>query len=40
MPINVYDKHWYLAVVKIGEKDVKLSMLNNTDMRNTDTEKN
>ena len=38
MPINVSNEHWYLAVVKIGEHNVELNILNNLDMRNENAE--
>ena len=38
MPINVSNVHWYLAVVKVGENNVKLNIINNIDMRNKDAE--
>ena len=38
MPINVSNEHWYLAVVKIGENNFKINILNNLDLRNEDAE--
>ena len=38
MPINVSNEHWYVAVVKIGENNAELNILNNIDMRNENAE--
>ena len=38
LPINVHNIHWYLAIANLGKSEVKITILNNLDMRNKKAE--